>query len=466
MTKAATRPAAAAAAETVRRKRSEPGEGEEVGARLMIVYPPSLRSAVVLVAPRVVLGRRPELGPCAIEHPTVSRRHFLLEWNAERRAFLGCDLGSSNGSHVDGEEAGEEPLPVVDGAVIRVGDVLLVYERSGGVAGDDPPEVSREAVPGEAAATRELRARLAEAGPDPSPVLIIGETGTGKEFLARELHRLSARAGPFLAVNCAALSPQLIESQLFGHARGAFTGAQSAQPGLFRAAEGGTLLLDEVGELPPDLQPKLLRAIEQGEVLGVGETRPVKANVRVLAATLREIGEAAAFRPDLYARLSLWEIRVPALRQRRADVLLWVERLHRRWHDERFGSDSAWCPPELDADAAERLLLCAWPDNLRGIDRLAHRIGARRPGDVIGAPELGAWLERKGDARSEHAPASPAPGSPTSGRAAALARPTKDEIVAALQACGGSVRAAAKQLGRDRRQLYRWLEQYGLKGSL
>src|SRR6185295_11015283 len=172
------------------------------------------------------------------------------------------------------------------------------------------------------------------AATDPAPVLLHGESGTGKERIAGELHRLSGRKGRLIAVNCAALSRELVESQLFGHQKGAFTGATELHPGYFRAAQGGTLFLDEIGELSLEVQPKLLRAIQQGEVQAVGSTQPAHVDVRVVAATNRELQQAVnagQFRADLYARLSLWELRVPPLRERRADLFPWIDRLHGRW---------------------------------------------------------------------------------------------------------------------------------------
>ena len=229
---------------------------------------------------------------------------------------------------------------------------------------------------------------------DPSPVLLTGATGTGKEFIAREIHRLSGRSGKLVAVNCAVLNPQLVESQLFGHVRGAFTGAHTDQPGLFRSAEGGTLMLDEIGELPLDLQPKLLRVLQEKEVCPIGGTRNVAVDVRVIAATNRDLPalvESGGFRQDLHARLALWEIRVPSLQRRRADVLLWLERLLARW---RAARELAAVPAlALDAQAAEALLLQTWPDNLRGMDRLVHAVGeVAGTGRALALGDLPPWV--------------------------------------------------------------------------
>src|SRR5262249_8247123 len=160
----------------------------------------------------------------------------------------------------------------------------FVFEVGEEIEGDDAALVSTSAIPGQAAKTRGLRAAVGRAARDPSPVLIVGETGVGKELIAGEIHRGSGRTGALVAINRAALSRELVESQPFGHERGAFTGAHDAQAGYFRAAQGGTLFLDEIGELPLDLQPKLLRAIEEGTVHPVGSTRTVRVDVRIVAA--------------------------------------------------------------------------------------------------------------------------------------------------------------------------------------
>jgi transcriptional regulator with GAF, ATPase, and Fis domain len=428
-------------------------------AELRIVHPTALVATVPLGRPRVILGRQPDDDVVALLHATVSRKHFAVEWDATAARHLGADQGSRNGSKVDGQPAGA-PTPLGPGSVIRVGSVLLVYDRRVDES-SSAGAVSHEALPGQSAAIRELRAAVGLAAVDPSPALIIGETGTGKELVASELHRLSGRSGKLVAVNCAALTPQLVESQLFGHIKGAFTGAHDDQPGLFRAADHGTLFLDEIGELPLDLQPKLLRALQEREVRPVGGTRNIRVDVRVVAATNRDLAaqvQSGHFRRDLYARLSLWEIRVPALRERRADLLGWIERLHRRWNAERGRSGAPAL--ELDANAAEAVLLADWPDNLRGLDRLVHALGAAQ-GDApqpVALAQLPEWVGRKAEAPIEAEAAESAPqASPR------LPAPTREELLAAFEQHGGSVRAVARHYGRDRRQIYRWMEAFGIK---
>ncbi len=378
------------------------------------------------------------------------------------------DAGSRNGTSVDGRPVGDEPVGLVDQAVLRLGDVVAVYERGRTVADAEvPTPVDPEAIPGGSAVAGALRRLVARAAPDPSPCLIVGETGTGKESVVAELHRLSGRPGVLVALNCAALSPQLVESQLFGHARGAFTGAVGPQLGLFRAAERGTLFLDEIGELPLELQPKLLRAIQERQIQPVGETRAVAVDVRVVAATHRSVPdmvERGAFRRDLYARLALWEVPVPALAARRADLVAWMERLDARWRAERPRVEAAPLTP--DAEVVEALLLAAWPENLRGLDRLVHRLAADGGGPVTRARLSGLGLAlTQASSAGEPPGAVEVPSGPASvdGSAARPGIPDEETLAAIFAECGGSIRAVARRLGRDRKQIYRWVERYGLR---
>jgi len=231
-----------------------------------------------------------------------------------------------------------------------------------------------ERILGESEAVKLLQRQVAKLAPVSTTVLVTGESGTGKELVARAIHELSPRAAmPFVAVNCGAIPPGLIESELFGHARGAFTDARTAKRGLFTEADGGTLLLDEVGELPGPAQTKLLRFLQEGEIRPVGENRSEKVDVRVLAATHRDLGklvERGEFRDDLYYRLHVVNLKVPPLRERREDVLLlaraFVERFNRELNRE--------VPVQGFSPEAEALLVAYdWPGNVRELENAMER---------------------------------------------------------------------------------------------
>jgi hypothetical protein len=372
-------------------------QGDERVARARLVSSTTAGPPMVvdLGTDRVLLGRAPEdLASPSLDHPTASRRHVELEWDAALATHLVRDLGSKNGSWVDGvpcDSASWQPLG--PNAVLRVGGVLFVYEKGHTLDEPDAAAVSRRAIPGEALAVRRLRQQIARAAPDTSPALIIGETGTGKEQIARELHRLSGRKGDFVPVNCATFGATLIESQLFGHTKGAFTGATSDQPGLFSAAHGGTLFLDEIGEMPLELQPKLLRAIQEREIRAVGATKSEQVDVRIVAATHRHLAEkarAGEFRQDLYARLALWELAVPSVRERKVDIPRWIQFLHEVWLRERkLPADVGL---ELHPDALEVLLAASWPENLRGLNRFVHELATRPGHEVLRKDQIPAWV--------------------------------------------------------------------------
>ncbi|WAS91770.1 sigma 54-interacting transcriptional regulator [Nannocystis punicea] len=483
--------------ETVSLEHSAPRRAAPRVARLTIVFPPGLKASFALGEQETVLGRGD--GGLAVVHQTVSRRHAAIRWDDVAGRHAVRDLDSRNGTWLAGQRLQGPPRYMDDGAVLRIGDVLAVYERQDGAV-VDPPQVSRSELAGEALSMQVLRAAVARAAVDPSPALVLGETGVGKERVAGELHRLSGRRGPLLSINCSALAAHLVESQLFGHVRGAFTGATGEHAGLFRAASGGTLFLDEFGELPLDLQPKLLRAVELGEVLAVGSTQRHQVDVRLIAATNRSLleeVEAGRFRRDLYARFALWELRVPTLAARRVDLLDWIDRLHRTWSEQRGRGQPARL--EFKVGAAEQLLLAPWRDNLRGLQRCVHELAGRAEDGPIAATDLPAWLRastvpedrsRPGAAapdravledRSKGRPVSTDPGHvpedrpgsseptppgapPESYRLQRVPRPrpTREELQAALEAHGWSIRATARHFDRERKQISRWIEMYNL----
>ena len=291
--------------------------------------------------------------------------------------------------------------------------------------------------------TLDLGRRVAQVD---STVLITGESGSGKERLARFIHDESARtAGPFLAINCAAVPETLLESELFGHARGSFTGASQDRAGLFEAANGGTLLLDEIGDVPPAMQVKLLRVLQEREVRRVGENRTRSINVRVLAATNRDLladVHAARFRQDLYYRLRVVEIVVPPLRDRREDILPLARQLL-AGAAKRFNRKV----PSLGPDAANLLLRHTWPGNVRELENALERAVALARSDRIGVDDL----------PPELVAAPPVLAVP--GQIRTLAEVEHDYIAAALRASGGNRAKAAQALGIGAATLYRKLKQ-------
>jgi len=305
-------------------------------------------------------------------------------------------------------------------------------------------------------AMERLADTIRQVAPSDASVLVIGESGTGKELVARAIHELSPRRGkPLVPVDCAALPENLVEAELFGHRRGAFTGADRARKGRFRAAAGGTLLLDEVGELPLAVQPRLLRVLETRQVTPVGEERPQPVDVRVVAATNRDLaGEVAAgrFREDLYYRLAVVTVRVPPLRERPDDIpLLWnhFTRLH-------AGRDLPSAPALLRA-LAER----AWPGNVRELKNLNQRLVLLRRGDTLDEADL----ERAGEGQ---APPTNGVGSwpgPLPDGGISLPDLEKELVRQALQRTGGNKTRAAALLGIPRHVLVYRLEKYGLDGS-
>jgi two-component system nitrogen regulation response regulator NtrX len=307
---------------------------------------------------------------------------------------------------------------------------------------------------GSSAAIRALLGQIALAGPSPARVLIRGEHGTGKELVARALHASSPRrAMPFVAVNCSAIPEELFESELFGHERGAFTGATQARRGRFEEAHGGTLMLDEVGDLSPRAQTKLLRVLQENELTRVGGSRAIKVDVRVVAATNRDLGAAAAanaFREDLYFRLAVIPIDVPALRERAEDVPLLVEHFVARLAQETGRGRQAFSAGALDA-----LRRYAFPGNVRELRNLVERLVIMNPGAGIGAEQVRAVLPAA--AGAEAAPA----------EAATLADAVREferrQVEGALAAEGGNMTRAASRLGLERSHLYKKMKQLGLR---
>jgi transcriptional regulator of acetoin/glycerol metabolism len=405
------------------------------------VFPRSNHPPVVLHdgEPDRTIGRDEA---CAV-HVTgndVSRRHAVLRRSPDGRVVIG-DLGSRNGVRVGGRIVSEAPLGLAD--VVRLGGWVGVVTASPGGLTEIAPGLWGGAT---------LQAAVAparQAAASDLPIVLEGETGSGKEVVARAIHRWSGRTGPLHAVNCAALPAGLAEGELFGYRRGAFTGADRASPGHFRGAEAGTLLLDEVSDLPLPIQAKLLRVLEERAVQPLGETRPVSIDVRILVAgqqSLFELAQAGRFRSDLLARLDGLTVRLPPLRERREDIVpLFL------WSLQQLGQGRS---PAIESDLAERLCLHDWPFNVRELVLLAKRLMTLHGSDLaLSADHL---PRRIADGTAPSVVAGTAPGAPRG-------RPANEPVelpalVVALRASGGNVARAAAMLGISRQRAYRLME--------
>jgi two-component system nitrogen regulation response regulator NtrX len=317
---------------------------------------------------------------------------------------------------------------------------------------------------GRSAAIHALLEQIQRAGPSAARVLIGGEHGTGKELVARALHAASPRRDrAFVAVNCAAIPEELIESELFGHERGAFTGATQARRGRFEEAHGGTLFLDEVGDLSPRAQTKLLRVLEAGELTRVGGERAIRVDARVIAATNRDLRERVAagpFRDDLYFRLAVIPITVPPLRGRPEDIPLLVEHFAARLAGETgLSPRRPGSVRRFTAAALERLVRHPFPGNVRELRNLVERLLIMTPAERIDAEHVLAVLPPSEPPGAEAA----SPREPENGRLAeAVRRFEQQRIEAALAATGGSMTEAAARLGLERSHLYKKMKKLGV----
>ncbi len=425
-------------------------------AQLRVVDGPDRGVEIDLPAVGVVLGTD---GACdvVLADPFVSRRHCSVAPHAQ--GFAVADLGSRNGTVIDGVAVGKVVAP--PGACLRIGKTLVQLVPADEVV-DIPPSKADHfgALYGGSIAMRQVFAILERAAKSAAPILFLGESGTGKELMARGVHDVSPRRdGPFVVFDCGASTETLIESDLFGHVRGAFTGAASERVGAFAAAHGGTLFLDEIGDLPVGLQPKLLRMLEAGEVVPLGSRKPEKYDVRVVAATHRDVfGEVArgGFRGDLYYRLAVVEVHVPPLRQRKEDIAHLVKVFL-----ERAGA--AELAKQVGGAALERLERYHWPGNVRELRNVITRaVALAGPDDDF--QSLPFVLR----------PTAAAPDEPPSFRADRPFHDAKDELVARfereyltdlVQRAGGNLSQAARAAGLERKFLYKLLERTGLRAK-
>jgi DNA-binding NtrC family response regulator len=393
---------------------------------------------------------------------TVSRRHCIIAVEGDR--YVLRDLDSTNGTVVDGTPVREAFL--APGARIRLGDTELVFQPRKKWERVDALHADHfGGLYGTTDVMRRVLSILARLAPTDLACILVGETGTGKELAARAIHDHGARAGkPFVIVDCGAISDNLVESELFGHERGAFTGADRQRVGAFEAAHGGTVFLDEIGELPLDLQPKLLRVLERKEIKRVGGTRMQEVDVRVVAATHRDLPAMVAggtFREDLYYRLAEVVVELPPLRDRLGDLPLIVARMLEEMGEQRT----------LSADALAALARRPWSGNVRELRNVLKRAVVLATSPVLTASDLA--LDAAPVAR-DSSPGLVAPPSPLEvaedlplkdARDRWVAPMEREYLLRVLRRCGGDLDKAAEEAGIHRKSLERLLRQHGLKAS-
>lgn len=416
---------------------------------LLWVFPDSYRTGSPRfseVAAPLVVGRGTGVD-LSLEVSQVSRRHVRL--TPHPPVLVVEDLGSRNGTFHDGRRVDKSVLE--PGAVLRLGEAIGIVHA----ARPDEAFEYREIAPGVfggATLSRCLRELRCVAGSD-LPVIVGGRTGVGKEGVARAVHHFSGRRGKLIAINCASLPEPLAEAQLFGHKRGAFTGAERSELGFIAAADGGTLFLDEVLELAPSIQARLLRVLQEREYVPLGETRALKVDLRVVVASqepLERAVRAGRFREDLYARLNGYPIDLPVLRERKEDIAP----LFRHFLAQRFEGH----PPVPSARLIEALCLYDWPRNVRELETVARRIatlhGKRAELDL---PQLEGAFGPSGPPLG-----AAASDDPTADETRSELEPAPSALLAALDRHRGNVARAAKQLGISRARAYRLMVALGV----
>jgi transcriptional regulator of acetoin/glycerol metabolism len=398
----------------------------------------------------LLVGRDTECG-IRLDGNDVSRRHAAIKPSPANGCPMIVDLNSRNGVRVNGRQVASTMLG--RGDVVRVGGWIGIVVGTAGEFGEIAPGLFGGPV---------LKASvepLRQAAASNLTIVLEGETGTGKEVVTRSVHAWSGRPGPLVAVNCAALPEGLAEGELFGYRRGAFTGADRASPGFFRSAEGGTLLLDEVSDLPLPLQAKLLRVLQEGEVQPLGETRPVPVNVRIVVASQQPLMDAVKegrFRADLLARLDGITVRLPPLRQRKEDVPHLFSHMLRELSQGRA--------PAVEGEVIERLCIHDWPFNVRELVQLVRQLLVLHPNEsLLCGQHLPARIGVPAG-ESSHTKTAAKPGV----RAEPMPpRPAGDVIelpalLVALRASGGNVARASAMLGITRQRAYRLMETHAV----
>lgn len=433
---------------------------EQAGRRLLVIAADRVSSHPVPQLGKFKVGRGDEVD-LRIDDPSVSRDHACLHFGRNNEIHV-SDSGSSNGTRVRGKRLKDgERVSVVAGETFEVGSALLMVQdpfgsevskapTSGGAIDDSGIVIADRAM----TSLYQLAERVAKSTIN---VLLLGETGVGKDVLARKIHAMSPRSEkPFLPLNCGALAEQLLESELFGHERGAFTGAVEMKMGLLEAANEGTVFLDEVGELPMSMQVKLLRVLEERAVRRVGGLRSKAFDIRFIAATNRDLNQAITegrFRSDLFYRLNGISLVIPPLRQRIGEI----ESLSQRFIEEASKRAGQARAPSLSSEALDWLKGYHWPGNIRELQNAIERAVLLCTGDAITIEQLPQAVDTPTGA--------PTPTPNVGGVATAAAEeedPERKRILDALEQCAGNQTRAAKLLGISRNTLLARLDQYNI----
>ena len=419
------------------------------GGTFLVIKGPDRGEQIRLGDQPVTFGSAPSCD-LVLSDTTVSRRHAMAVLEGDE--VLVRDLGSTNGTSIQGSRFKE--LAVSFGAEIKVGRTVIKFLPEEEVVEPDEAESDHFGqLVGRDAKMRRLFALLSDISPNDATVLIEGETGTGKELIAEEIHDHSKRSkGPFIVVDCGAIPRDLIESALFGHVKGSFTGAVADRKGAFAEAHGGTIFLDEIGELPIDMQPALLRVLDKRTVRKVGSNTYEKVDVRVVAATNRDLREEIAkkaFREDLYYRLAVIRVHLPALRERGHDITLLVEHFVKSFSTGRKFA--------VTADDLSRLRAYSWPGNVRELRNVMERACVLAKGDSLNLDEvLGA-----------DGPGQPALGIRTDlpfkeAKGQLVETFEREYIVDLMKRHKMNISAAAREAQIDRKHLRELIRKYGL----
>ena len=421
-----------------------------------------LPAAFPITRERVVVGREPP-SDLVLPVTAVSRTHAELTW--DRGAYVIRDLGSRNGVLVNGRRITTDRLEAFD--EVRIGDAIFKFvagnaEEYAGyrIDGSTFGDRRRARQPSHLVGGYQMDlivAQLERIAPAELSVMLLGPSGTGKEVVASELHRLSGRSGAFVAVNCAAIPANLLESELFGFKRGAFSGAERDKPGLIRGAHHGTLLLDEIGDMPLDAQAKLLRVIQAKEVLPLGATQPERVDVRVVSAThrdLRRLQREGRFREDLFARLNEYQLRLPPLHERKEDVFALV-----RAFLARHGR------PDLQVSVPFMVALLHhdFPYNVRELEAAVKRAVALANSARLDVELLPDAIREAVVDYGRGAGAQETRDVPEDDGAGGLGTPSETELRAMLVTHHGNVAAVGRELGKARMQIHRWMKRYGIE---